>query len=77
MAYLCIVINVPNDSITQLNAVAQTVNTVEQEVNALGNFLDGINGGMIPASLQVTTRDTDPSISTSGSGSQQLTYSHL
>jgi len=77
MAYICLVINVPNETITQLNADVQTVNTVSQELILLTNFIDGIKAGTKPTSVQVTTRDTDPGISTSGSGSQQNTYNHL
>lgn len=77
MAYLCIVINVPNETIAQLNADAQKPTKVSDEINALVNVLNGINGGEKPASVQVTTRSTDPSIATAGSGSQQFTYNHL
>ncbi len=77
MAYLCIVISTSADSIAQLNATAETVNTVSQEITLLTNYLDAINAGVKASSIQVTTRDTDPSISTSGSGSTQTTYSHL
>lgn len=77
MAFLCIVINTAADSITQLNAQAETVNTVSHELNLLTNYIDAIKAGVKASTVQVTTRDTDPAISTSGSGSTQATYSHL
>lgn len=74
MAFLVIVIDSPSDSIGNLNAKTQTPTKAHTAVNLLGNYLDGIKGGTIDASVQVTTRDTDPGVSTSGSGSTQQLY---
>lgn len=77
MAYLVLVINAPNLSIEDLNERAQLPTKVQESIQGSINLLTGIESGTIPASIQVTTRDSAPSISTSGSGSEQETYSHL
>lgn len=77
MAYLVLVINTPNDSIAQLNSEIQLPTKVDESINNCINILTAIEGGLKASSIQVTVRDTDPSVSTSGSGSTQNTYSHL
>lgn len=77
MAYVCLVIDVPNETIAQLNSDIQLPTKVYATIENCVNFLNGIQSGTKPASVQVTTRDTDPSISTSGTNSEQYTYSHL
>ncbi len=74
MSFLVIVIDSPKDSIQNLNDKSQTPTKPEEAVNLLSNYLDGIKAGTIDASVQVTTRNTDPSVGTSGSGSTQYTY---
>jgi hypothetical protein len=77
MAYLVLVINTPNDSIKQLNSEVQLPTKVDETIKNCINVLSAVEGGLKAASIQVTVRDTDPSVSTSGSGSTQNTYSHL
>jgi hypothetical protein len=77
MGYLVLVINTPNDTIAQLNAEVQLPTKVDESINNCINVLTAIEGGLKAASVQITVRDTDPSVSTSGSGSTQNTYSHL
>lgn len=77
MAYLVIVINSPNDSIQTLNDQAQLPTKVSEDINSLVNVLAAIAGGNKPASVQVTTRDTDPAVTTHGTKSEQETYNHL
>lgn len=76
MAYIVLVINAPDHSIGDLNNRCQNPGNLNDPINKCGNLLAAIAGGKIPASVQVTTRDTDPSVATSGSGSQQQTYDH-
>lgn len=77
MAYLVLVVNLPNDSIQTLNDNTQLPTKVDESINGCINVLTAIEGGLKAGSVQVTTRDTDPSVSTSGTGSQQNTYNHL
>ncbi len=77
MAFLVLVIECPNDSIGNLNANTQFPTKVDESINGCINILTSIEGGLRAAVVQVTTRDTDPSVGTSGSGSEQETYSHL
>lgn len=76
MAYLVLVINCPNNSIGDLNNRIQNPGNLNDPINKCGNLLSAIAGGKIAASVQATTRDTDPSVSTSGTGSTQDTYDH-
>jgi len=75
MAFLCIIIDDANNSIDQLNALAinASANQFEGAVK-LRNYLDSALAGVASASMQVTTRSTDPSVATAGSNSQQRTY---
>lgn len=77
MAYLVLVINLPNDTIATLNDKTQFPTKVPESITGCINILTAIKGGLDAASVQVTTRDSSVSVSTSGSGSQQNTYSHL
>lgn len=77
MAYLVLVIQTPNDGIGQLNANTQFPTKVDESINGCINVLTAIEGGLKAGVVQVTTRDTDPSVTTSGTDSQQNTYSHL
>lgn len=77
MAYLVLVVNIPGDNIAQLNAETQFPTKVPESIQGAINVLQAIDGGHKPAVVQITTRDSDPSVSTSGSGSQQNSYSHL
>jgi len=74
MEFLVLVIDSP-DSIAQLNSkqVVQTAKPQEGVV-ACREYLEAILAGAVDCSVQVTTRDTDPSVATSGSGSAQVTY---
>lgn len=76
MAFLVLVIQTPNDSITQLNE-NQEPTKVDESINNCINVLTAIEGGLKAGVVQVTVRDTDPTVSTSGTGSTQYTYSHL
>lgn len=76
MAYIVLVINAPNNSIGDLNNRCQNAGNLNDPINKCANLLAAIAGGKLPAAVQVTTRDTDPAVATSGSGSAQNTYDH-
>lgn len=75
MAHLVLVIDT-DDSIAELNARIASKSAPKEGTHALLNYLSAINGGSKPADIQVTTRDTDPSVSTSGTGSTQVEFNH-
>ena len=75
MAYCVLVINLPGLSIQQINSKIDADATLPREgVDDLMNLLDAIRAGSLQASVQFTSRDSDPSVSTSGSGSVQRLY---
>ena len=79
MAILCVVINSSTESIDQLNArVFKSSDRTQPSTQRLTDFINAIQSGACTgATVQLTTRDTDPSISTSGTHSAQATVSHL
>lgn len=82
MAVLTVVINASAETIANLTNKVMGVSTGssdntngEKALNNLINLLSGMAGGAAAsATVQMTTRDTDPSVATSGTGSTQLTY---
>ena len=46
----------------------------EQALAKFINYLAGLSGGMSSADVELTIRDTDPAVATSGSGSVQRDY---
>lgn len=77
MPYLCIVVQVPNLQIQDLNDRCQFPTKVEEAIQGNITLLESIQAGVTSGLVQVTTRDTDPAISTSGTGSEQYSYNHL
>lgn len=77
MAYIVFVVNCPNQSIQDLNNACQLPTKVQESIQGAINLLTGIESGTVAASIQVTTRDSTVSVSTSGAQSEQETYSHL
>lgn len=77
MAVVVLVINCPNDTIGNLNANTQFPTKVDESINGAINLLTSIEGGLRASTVQITVRDTAPSVSTSGTGSTQVTYNHL
>jgi hypothetical protein len=75
MAKIVLVISTP-ESIDQSNAQIAVGNDPRIEANKLCDLIMGIASGAKPGpnSIQVTVRDTDPSVATSGSGSTQVSY---
>lgn len=75
--YLCLVINVPDRSIQEINEQTQLPTKANESIQGCINVLLALQAGAVRGSVQNTTRDSDPSIGTSGSGSEQNTYSKL
>lgn len=77
--YVCIVIGDSTLNIGQLNSlvVDHGSTKVHEELQSLINYLIRLNSGESNGIIQVTSRDTDPSIATSGTGSKQVSYSKL
>lgn len=76
MPFVCLVIEVPNVQIQDLNDRCQFPTKVEEAMQGNVTLIQTIQAGNLGGIMQVTTRDTDPGISTSGAGSQQYTYNH-
>ena len=74
MAYLDVEISVSNQSIADFNAKVQRAGKPHESVNNLINVLSALLNGSLDGSIQITSRDSTASISTSGSGSQQESY---
>jgi len=75
MAYIIIAIDAGSDSIGQLNSQVQKPTQPHDEAVALRNYLEKMLAGAKDADFYVVTRDTDPVVATSGSGSQKVNYS--
>lgn len=75
-ATLNITVNVPSGTITQLNADVIKATKGQQSLIEAIRILEKVIAGCIPANAIITTRDTDPSVGTSGSGSSQITFTH-
>lgn len=75
MAHLVLVIQT-TDSIAELNAKLDlgSSGNPEEHVAKVANYIAACQAGIVDASVQVTSRDTDPSVSTSGTGSAQQTF---
>lgn len=74
MAFVCIVVEVPNDSIARLNSDIQRPTKPHEAVAQVKTLCQALLAGAKDGTVQITTRSTDPAISTAGSGSQQETY---
>ena len=75
MAFLVVVIDT-SDSVAQLNAKLDLASSgnPEEHVAKVANYIAACQGGIVDASVQVTSRDTDPAVGTNGTGSQQKTF---
>lgn len=77
MAYMVLVVNLPSDSIQNINDACQMPTKVEESIQGAIQLLIDIQAGTKAGVVQVTSRDSTVAVSTSGAGSQQNTYSHL
>ena len=72
MAFVTVVIDT-GDSIAQLNSKLVLDSTNPHDcIDKVANYIQGIASKNPGATVQVTTRDTDPAVATSGSGSTQV-----
>ena len=73
-ATLNITINTPTtETIGTLNGRIFATKTGEATINALIDYLAGLTGSAYNGTVIVTSRDTDPGVGTSGTGSFQKT----
>lgn len=75
MPFVCIVINT-TDTIAQANQKVTSHAATNQREGVVDarNYLEEILAHRPDAIVQVTTRDTDPAVATSGTGSKQVSY---
>lgn len=73
MAFIVAVIEIPGESIAQLNVIQNSGNPHEAVTN-LKNICKALVGGVKDGDVQITVRSTDPSVATAGSGSTQVSY---
>lgn len=74
MAVVCVVMNISDQSISDLNGRCQFPTKIYESLEGCRFLLDAMQAGNLNCNVQVTVRDTAPSISTSGSGSTQNSY---
>ncbi len=75
-AHVVIVVKDTNGTIAQLNAKLGNASGADKNnlINAVIDYLAGCAmGNNAAGTVEVVTRDTDPSVGTSGSGSQEVT----
>lgn len=77
MATVCIIVDDTNSSILQLIQLAAYNDSTKYEegIIQVQRYLERFNAGCEAGTVQVTVRDTDPGVTTSGSGSIQVLYS--
>lgn len=66
--------NIPDQTISDLNGKAQFPTKTNETLNGCKELLSALEGGQLQCNVQVTVRDTAPTITTSGTGSTQNTY---
>jgi hypothetical protein len=75
MAVLVIELNIPGLSIADLNDKGGLNSGDRQDaINQAVNLAMALNGGAQAGTVQLTSRDSSASVSTSGSGSLQKSY---
>lgn len=80
-AVVDVTITIPNDTIKQsknrifkLNQAGTSVDDQFTAIRQLITFLEGAEVGAYSAQVKITVRDTDPNVTTSGTGSTQATF---
>lgn len=73
MATLNITINSAN-TIGDLNARVLVTDSPKEALNQLVDYVMGLASGRSAGTIIITSRDSDPSVGTSGAGSIQKTY---
>lgn len=76
-SYLVIVIGSNNDSIANFNQILPDASKPDEALNSLIDYLSKVVGPGVSCTVQTTTRSTDPSVTTVGTGSTQTNYSLL
>lgn len=73
MAFVVAVIEV-DDSIADLNEKVYKTTKPHESVTGLKNICQALLAGAKDGTVQITVRDTDPSVATHGSGSTQESH---
>jgi hypothetical protein len=72
-SHLVIIVDTENHSIADLNErVNLGADKPHESIRACRDYLDAVLSGAVNADVEITTRDTEPAVSTSGSGSVQV-----
>jgi hypothetical protein len=74
MAVVVIVCTVNDQQIGDLNGRVQFPTKINESLQGCSDLIEQFIAGALQCNVQVTVRDTAPSISTSGAGSTQDTY---
>lgn len=74
MAVVCVVMNIDDQTIGDLNGRCQFPTKVDESLEGCKFLLSALESGTLHCNVQITVRDTAPAISTSGSGSTQRSY---
>lgn len=74
MAVVCIVCTVNDQQISDLNGRVQFPTKINESLEGCRTIIENLIAGTLQCNVQITVRDTAPSISTSGTGSTQDTY---
>jgi hypothetical protein len=74
MAVVCVVMNIADQQISDLNGRCQFPTKINESLEGCRFLLEAMEAGTLNCNVQITVRDTAPSISTSGTGSTQDTY---
>lgn len=82
-ATITVVLTLPTDTVASCNSrIFKLANGVSVDdnytaVRQVADLIDGIQLGTSSAQIQITTRDTDPGVTTHGTGSIQATFNEL
>lgn len=75
MAYVCVIVSLPDESIAQINPQVSFPTKIEEGLQGVITTLEALQGGEKRSSnCYVVVRDTDPTVTTSGSGSTSTSY---
>jgi len=75
MAYLCIIVSLPGETIAQINPQVSFPTKIHAGLEGVEDVIQALKGGEKRSdNCYVVVRDTDPSVSTSGAGSTSTNY---
>ena len=75
MAYLCVIVSLPSETINQINPQVVFPTKTREGIQGVINVLLAVDGGDKRSdNCYVVVRDTDPTVTTSGSNSTSTNY---